>query len=83
MTQGNIDGLSDNYDLESLNIYSNINIDASHIFNWDEFYLYNTLPGLHNTDAFKNEIENNIEKKELYRAYKELARRYLKNDCNN
>ncbi|MHC9088050.1 hypothetical protein ACXIHB_04965 [Tenacibaculum sp. IMCC1] len=82
MTQGNINGLSDKYDLQSLNIYSNINIDASHIFNWDEFYLYNTLPGLHNTDAFKNKIENNAEKNELYKAYQRLGKLYLNNNCN-
>lgn len=85
MTQGNINGLSDNYDLHSLHNPTQpngLNIPNSHIFNWDEFYLYNTLPGLHNTSSFENEIENNLEKKELYKAYRSLGKTYLKKECN-
>lgn len=88
MTQGNINGLSNGYDLQYLNNPNNpndpngIKTPSSYIFNWDEFYYYNFLSGLHNTEAFKNEIKNNTEKYSLYRAYKNIGQTYLKNDCN-
>jgi hypothetical protein len=85
MTQGNINGLNDNYDLQYLNNPNDpngINIINSHILDWDEFHFYNTLPGLHNTEVFKNEIENNPTKKELYKAYRYVGQTYLEKNCN-
>lgn len=52
------------------------------MFNWDEFYFYNSLPGLHNTSSFETEIKNNSVKNELYKAYSYLGKNKLSKGCN-
>lgn len=80
MTQGNINGLA-TYDVQNTPI-SNLNITSSHSFKWEEFHLYNSLKGLHETESFINRIQNDIEKNKLYRAYRYLGQIYLEKDCN-
>lgn len=84
MTQGNINGLG-TYDLNYLHsptLADGFNIPNSHPFDWKEFHFYNSSKGLHETESFINEIQNNTEKNELYRAYRSLGQTYLINDCN-
>lgn len=59
-------------------------IDGNDIpFSWDDFFYNLSLEGLHNTESFKNEIENNANK---YDAFKEYVNYYARNfgkNCNN
>ncbi|MFZ3565299.1 hypothetical protein [Tenacibaculum finnmarkense] len=82
-SQGSITGLS-TYDLQTLNYNANLGVNfvSPHLFNWDEFYLYNSLPGLHNTTSFQNEIQNDIIKNQLYKAYKFVGKQSLSKGCN-
>jgi hypothetical protein len=80
-SQASIDGLI-TYDLKILNQLIETDIANSHSFNWDEFYFYNSLPGLHNTTFFQSDIKNNSEKYELYKAYKWIGKNKLSKECN-
>lgn len=50
--------------------------------NWGQFYYYFSLQGLHNTDTFKNEIENDSLKNDLFNAYVNAGKNFTK-DCSN
>jgi hypothetical protein len=84
-SQASIDGLS-TYDLQTLNTPTQpngINISSSHMFDWDEFYNYFMMQGLHNTDSFETEIKDSSEKYNLYKAYSYIAEKILsKGGCN-
>lgn len=79
-SQASLDGLS-TYDLQVLNQLIGTNVPNSHIFNWDEFYLYSSVHGLEKTSSFINEIQNDPEKNEVFKAYKYLGETLSKN-CN-
>ena len=49
--------------------------------NWQDFYLYFSLEGLHQTEAFTNETRNNSLKNDLYNAYKDADSDFSK-QCN-
>ncbi|MFL0152764.1 hypothetical protein V2632_15970, partial [Tenacibaculum maritimum] len=52
-------------------------------FNWDDFFFNLSLEGLHNTEAFENEIKSDIVKNEKFEKYIGIfAVRFSKN-CNN
>lgn len=50
-------------------------------WNWQDFYFYFSLVGLQNTEAFKNEIENDSSKDDLYNAYRKAGNDFSKS-CN-
>ena len=70
------------FDLQIMNQLIGTNITNSHVFDWNEFYFYNSLPGLHNTTSFQNEIQNNPVKNQLYKAYEFVGKKRLGKDCN-
>lgn len=59
----------------------NLDNNPSTDWNWDEFYYYFMMQGLHNTDSFENEIENDSMKNDLYNAYRSQSTEFSKN-CN-
>jgi hypothetical protein len=79
-SQSSIDQVQ-NYDLKSLNYLEGVFLTDNNFFNWQDYYFYFSLQGLYNTDAFKNEIENNQKKNSLCNAYRYLSRQFTK-DCN-
>ena len=72
-SQGSIDFIENN----QLSINDNDLID----WNWQDFYYYFSLEGLHQTEAFKNEIEADSLKNDLYKAYKDAGSDFSK-QCN-
>ena len=65
-------------DLDLHNIPGNP-FTESHLFNWDEFFYYMSLVGLHNSEAFESEIENSTIENFLYDKYRAYARDFSKN----
>uniref|UniRef100_A0AB33KT90 SprT-like domain-containing protein n=1 Tax=Tenacibaculum sp. Pbs-1 TaxID=3238748 RepID=A0AB33KT90_9FLAO len=51
-------------------------------WDWQDFYYYSSLGGLHETESFKNEIKNISLKYELYKHYRDEGKLFDKS-CNN
>ncbi len=66
-----------NVESSQLPLQNNSSVD----WNWQDFYYYFSMQGLHNTEAFKNEIENDSNENDLYNAYIEESKRFTKT-CN-
>ena len=71
-SQGSIDYVNNNPFL-----INNQSID----WNWQDFYRYFSMSGLHETEAFKNEIENDSFQNDLYKAYNDGSKGFSK-QCN-
>ncbi|WP_034061015.1 hypothetical protein [Lacinutrix jangbogonensis] len=67
-------------------IYPNNPFTESHLFNWDEFYEYISISGLHNTTEFQQEIATDSIKNYLFYRYASpttgTARQFSKDYCN-
>ena len=72
-SQGSIDFIESN----PLPLDNNPSID----WNWQDFYFYFSMQGLHNTDSFKSEIENDSLRNDLFNAYREKSIGFSKS-CN-
>lgn len=70
-SQGSIDYVKDN----QLYLDNNPSVDWS----WNDFYHYFPMQGLHNTDSFENEIQNDSLKNDLYNGYRDAAKNFTKN----
>ncbi|QFS28693.1 hypothetical protein [Tenacibaculum mesophilum] len=50
-------------------------------WNWQDFYYYSVLEGLHETESFETEIKSHTKKYALYNHYRAKGRNFSKN-CN-
>lgn len=71
-------------DAEVLNYSNNFDlVDPSTPFNWNDFYYHLSLQGLHETEAFANQITNDPVQKYLHRMYSLTGNQFSKSYCQN